>query len=301
MKRTVKLNLPYVSRYISGDSLNLKWLKAVTVNDNISARRLEWHDHNELELIFPLRGHYQYEFKGHKPVSLGSDNFIVIPSGVMHRLDEAIDPPGARIHIYLKDPAHRSSLGGTFTAAEYAVLYRTLSRRPLSSLRAPQRMKAALAPLGRIIIPDDEELSKEAKMRARFLCCLVLCECVAGSSSPAGRSDNHIFDEAVKWLERNYSSRIRMDRLIDHIGYSRPMFFDLFKRQINMTPGEFLRNYRIKKAKEMLSRTDMPALDIGKACGLGAPAHFSRLFKKMTGLTPLAYRQRKSHQSRSST
>lgn len=85
-----------------------------------------------------------------------------------------------------------------------------------------------------------------------------------------------------------------MDRLIDHIGYSRPMFFDLFKRQTNMTPGEFLRNYRIKKAKEMLLRTDMPALDVGKACGLGAPAHFSRLFKKMTGLTPLAYRQRKS-------
>ena len=290
MKRTAKLNLPYVSRYISGSSLNLKWLKAVTVNDNRSARRLEWHDHNELELIFPLRGHYQYEFKGHKPVSIDSDNFIVIPSGVMHRLDEAIDPPGARIHIYLKDPAHRSSLGGTFTAAEYAVLYRTLSRRPLSSLRAPPRMKAALAPLGRIIIPDEEHLSDDAKMRARFLCCLVLCECGSGSSS-----------EAVEWLERNYSSRIHMDRLIDHIGYSRPMFFDLFKRQTNMTPGEFLRNYRIKKAKEMLLRTDMPALDVGKACGLGAPAHFSRLFKKMTGLTPLTYRQRKSHPSRSST
>jgi len=127
------------------------------------------------------------------------------------------------------------------------------------------------------------------------------CECGSGSSSSAGRSDNHIFDEAVEWLERNFSSRIHMDRLIDHIGYSRPMFFDLFKRQTNMTPGEFLRNYRIKKAKEMLLRTDMPALDVGKACGLGAPAHFSRLFKKMTGLTPLAYRQRKSHPSRSST
>ena len=58
-----------------------------------------------------------------------------------------------------------------------------------------------------------------------------------------------------------------------------------------MTPGEFLRNYRLKKAKEMLSHTNMPVLCIGKACGLGAPAHFSRLFKKMTGLTPLAYRR----------
>ena len=50
MNKIVKL--PYVSRYFSGDLLNLKWLKAVTVNDNRSARRLEWHDHDELELPF---------------------------------------------------------------------------------------------------------------------------------------------------------------------------------------------------------------------------------------------------------
>ena len=45
--------------------------------------------------------------------------------------------------------------------------------------------------------------------------------------------------------------------------------------------------------KEMLSHTDMPTLYVGRACGLGAPAHFSRLFKKMTGLTPLEYRRQK--------
>ena len=290
MSKTVKL--PYVSRYFSGDLLNLKWLKAVTVNDSKSARRLEWHDHDELELIFPLKGHYQYEFNGHRPVSLGSESFIVVPDGVMHRLDEAIDPPGARIHICLKEPARRSC-AGTFTAAEYASIYRTLAIRPLSPLRVPPRLKAALTQLGRIIIPDDEELSEAARMRIRFLCCLALCECASSSSSAVDRSDSHLFDEAVKWLERNYSSRVHMDRLIDHIGYSRPMFFDLFKRQTNMTPGEFLRNYRLKKAKEMLSHTDMPTLYVGRACGLGAPAHFSRLFKKMTGLTPLEYRRQK--------
>ena len=77
MKHTVKL--PYCSRYFSGELLNLGWLKAVTVNDNLSARRLEWHHHDELELIFPLRGHYQYEFKRRRPVLLGSDSFIVVP------------------------------------------------------------------------------------------------------------------------------------------------------------------------------------------------------------------------------
>jgi len=291
MEQTVKL--PYVSRHFSGDLLNLKWLKAVTVNDHKSARFLEWHHHDELELIFPVEGHYQYEFKGHSQVALDSESFIVVPGGAIHRLDETIDPPGARIHIYLKDPSCRSSAGGTFTAAEYAGLYQSLSRRPLCGLRAPPRLKTALAALRMII--NKEELPQDDRMRARFMCCLVLCECVSGSLDPVDRPDSSIIEEAVKWLEHNYSSSFHMDRLVDHIGYSRPVFFDLFKSHTNMTPGEYLRNYRLKKAKEMLSQTDMPALDVGRQCGLGAPAHFSRLFKKMTGVTPLDYRQRKSH------
>ena len=76
-----------------------------------------------------------------------------------------------------------------------------------------------------------------------------------------------------------------------YFGYSRARFFALFKQQTKMTPSEYLRNFRIGKAKEMLVRTDLPAAHIGRACGLGDPAHFSRLFSRMTGYTPLAYRR----------
>ena len=83
MKHTVKL--PYCSRYFSGELLNLGWLKAVTVNDNLSARRLEWHYHDELELIFPLRGHYRYEFKEHRSAIVDNESFIVLPKATPHR------------------------------------------------------------------------------------------------------------------------------------------------------------------------------------------------------------------------
>ncbi len=290
MDRTIKL--PYVSRYISGEQLNLGWLKAITVNNNVSARRLEWHAHDELELIFPLRGHYQYEFKERRTVLLGDEGFIAIPGGVMHRLKESIDPPGARIHIYLKDPADRSTAKGTFTAKEYSQLYQTLSQHSLARLSVSPQLKSTLSPLSKIIVKGSDDLSESTRMRVRFLCCLTLCGCTSGNSSADGTSNGHTIDEAVKWLQRNYSSYVHMDRLTDHIGYSRPRFFALFKKQLNMTPGEYLRNYRIKKAKEMLLQTNQPAASIGKACGLGTPAQFTHLFKKMTGLTPLAYRQR---------
>ena len=292
MKQTVKL--PYVSRYISGEQLHLGWLKAVTVNNNTSARRLEWHAHDELELIFPLWGHYRYEFGRRRAVSLGNDSFVAIPGGVMHRLNEAIDPPGARIHVYLKDPADRSTAKGGFTAAEYSRLYQTLSRRPLTRLRVSPRLKSALSPLGRIITSDPPHLDGDAAMRIRFLCCLVLCGCVSRGSRTDGISDDRIIGEAVKWLERNHSSRMHMDRLVAHIGYSRSRLFALFKKQMNLTPLEYLRNYRIEKAKQMLMRTELPAASVGKSCGLGTPAQFAHLFKKMTGLTPLAYRTSRS-------
>ena len=288
------IKLPYVSRYFSGEHLNLGWLKAVTVNNNVSARRLEWHDHEELELIFPLKGHYRYEFQDRRTVSLGNENFIAIPGGVMHRLNEAIDPPGARIHIYLKNPAERSATNGTFTAAEYSRLYQALSRHPLTRRRVSPQMKAALLPLSRIVIPSAPELPETARMQVRFLCCLLLCSSASGGICTGDKTDNNILDEAVKWLEGNYSSCVSMDRLIEHIGYSRPRFFALFKRRTNMTPCEYLRSYRIEKAKEMLLHTKLSATEVGKACGLSEATQFSRLFKKMTGLTPLAYRQQKS-------
>ena len=288
-----KVKLPYCSRYIPGDQLKLGWLKAVTSNDYISARYLNWHAHDETELIFPLRGHYRYEFKKRHPVLVDSESFIVIPGGTVHRLDEAIDPPGVRLHLYLRKSADRPTDHGTFIGLEYSQLYQMLSRRTLKRIPVSPQLKAAVAPLGKIINQSPLPLSDLDGLQARFLCCLVLCNAAAKHANEKDKPPSQTFAEAVSWLERNYASAVNMDRLIEHIGYSRARFFALFREQTNMTPSEYLRNYRLEKAKEMLLATDLPAVTIGKACGLGDPAHFSRLFSKMTGHTPLDYRRQK--------
>lgn len=271
--------------------MKLGWLKAITSNVYPSARHLNWHAHDELEMIFPLRGHYRYEFKGRETVYVNNESFIIIPPGVQHRFTEAIDPPGGRLHLYLQSPSSRTAFGGTFTRQEYAHLYKSLSGRSLRSLPSSPQLKTATSSLGKLIAIDPHSLSDADRLHIRFLCCLALCNGATSTSPTTGKSTSQIFAEAVDWLKRNYSAPIRMDQLIAHIGYSRARFFALFKRQTKMTPSEYLRNYRLEKAKEMLMRTDLPANHIGKACGLGDPAHFSRLFSKMTGHTPLSYRQ----------
>ena len=290
MEQTVKL--PYCSRYFPGDQLKLDWLKAITSNDRASARHLNWHTHDELELIFPLRGHYRYEFRGRRSVTVDNESFIVIPSGTPHRMVEAIDPPGGRLHLYLRNPNDRITREGTFTAQEYARLYRVLSLRTLKSTPSLPLLKTIVSALGKIITQGPLPLTDDDVLQARLLCGLALCTSATGKAPAAKRSPSRIFAEAVSWLERNHSTCVHMDRLVDRIGYSRARFFALFKQQTKMTPSECLRNFRIGKAKEMLLRTDLPAAHIGRTCGLGDPAHFSRLFSRLTGYTPLAYRRR---------
>lgn len=287
-----KIKLPYVSRYFSGSEMKLAWLTAVTANDRTDARHLNWHAHDELEIIFPLRGHYRYEFKRKKTVSIDSESFIVIPSGTPHRLAEAIDPPGGRIHLYLKPPSLRRKAQFTLATAEYTQLYEMLLTRPLRRVPATTHLKTTVIPLGKIITQSPTPLTDSERLQARLLCCLALCYCATGEPSVQVRSPSRVFAEATRWLERNYPNEVHMDQLVDYIGFSRARFFALFRRQTGMTPAEYLRNHRLAKAKEMLLETDLPAGRIGKACGLGAPAHFSRLFTQMTGDTPLAYRQR---------
>ena len=290
MEQTVKL--PYCSRYFPGDEMKLGWLKAITSNDRVSARHLNWHTHDELELIFPLRGHYRYEFKGHRSVIVDNESFIIIPKATPHRMAEAIDPPGGRLHLYLRNPSSRIIPDGTFTAQDYARLYQAISRRTLKSIPSSPLLKTAVSALGKIINQSPLTLPDGEAMQARLLCSLALCTSATGKIPATNRSPSRIFAEAISWLERNHSTSVHMDRLVERIGYSRARFFALFKQQTKMTPSEYLRNFRIGKAKEMLVRTDLPAAHIGKVCGLGDPAHFSRLFSRMTGYTPLAYRRR---------
>ena len=290
MEQTVKL--PYCSRYFPGDQVKLGWLKAITSNDRVSARHLNWHTHDELELVFPLRGHYRYEFKGCRSVIVDNESFIVIPKDTPHRLSEAIDPPGGRLHLYLRNPSGRITPDGTFTQQEYARLCQTLSRQALKSIPSTPLLKTAIAALGKIVATGPIPLSDDDTMQARLLCGLALCTSATGKAPATNKSPSRIVAEAVSWLERNHSTCVHMNRLVERIGYSRARFFALFKQQTKMTPSEYLRNFRIGKAKELLVRTNLPAAHIGRACGLGDPAHFSRLFSRMTGYTPLAYRHR---------
>ncbi len=94
------------------------------------------------------------------------------------------------------------------------------------------------------------------------------------------------------WLQNHLSENIDQKSLADKMNVSQRTLIRRFKTELDLTPLAYLQNVRIETAKQMLENTGAPLTEIIERVGYFDVSSFSRLFKKKTGLTPYAYRQR---------
>ena len=78
--------------------------------------------------------------------------------------------------------------------------------------------------------------------------------------------------------------------LIVFMSMSLADFESKLKRITNKTPKEYISEYRIDKAKQMLAHTDASIADISFELGFANAAQFNRLFQEATEMTPSQYR-----------
>lgn len=97
-------------------------------------------------------------------------------------------------------------------------------------------------------------------------------------------------DYAVQMIEREYPENIKVSEICEKLGVSEPYLFRLFKTAFKKSPKRYISDLRISQGKMLLSETDMPVTDIGRAVGYEDVLAFSKFFSKATGMSPTAYR-----------
>jgi AraC family transcriptional regulator of arabinose operon len=75
------------------------------------------------------------------------------------------------------------------------------------------------------------------------------------------------------------------------VGLSPSRFRHLFKQETGSSPGQYLKDYRMRKAESMLQTTFFSVKELLKQVGLGSNSHFVRDFRKKHGMTPTAFRK----------
>lgn len=96
--------------------------------------------------------------------------------------------------------------------------------------------------------------------------------------------------EALIYIEHNFQNEITIEDIAGVCGLNRTYFGKIFKEALGKTPQEFLLNYRMLKAAELLKLTSLSIGDIGLAVGYANQMHFSRAFKNNYGISPREWR-----------
>ena len=101
---------------------------------------------------------------------------------------------------------------------------------------------------------------------------------------------DYYIKEAITYIEQNFQNDISVVDIANRLGINRSYFGRIFKQTLKQTPQEFLINYRMIKATELLRLTKMSIGDISKAVGYENQLHFSRAFKKIYNISPREWR-----------
>ena len=96
---------------------------------------------------------------------------------------------------------------------------------------------------------------------------------------------------AIEYITENYNRKIVNKEILEIANLSPYYFIRLFKKETGKTPHAYLLHLKIEKAKELLAFSNYSVTEICFICGFSEHSHFSKVFKKLTGSTPLQYRK----------
>jgi len=98
---------------------------------------------------------------------------------------------------------------------------------------------------------------------------------------------------AAAYLEGHFPEHVSLTQIADELHVSPFYLSHVFREEMGVTFSEYLARIRIKEAQRLLATTGLSIADVAARVGYREPNYFGRVFKKATGMPPLAWRRRR--------
>ncbi len=100
-----------------------------------------------------------------------------------------------------------------------------------------------------------------------------------------------LIKESVAYLHQNYKRTLTRTEIADELGMSEDYFSRAFSQELGISPWDYLNRYRVAQAKVLLQTSSDNMRKIARQVGFTDPAYFSRVFRRIVGLSPSVYRR----------
>ena len=103
--------------------------------------------------------------------------------------------------------------------------------------------------------------------------------------------DQAFMDKLMQLLEKDLAKpEMNIEAIAKEMAFSRSSFYRKIKGLTNISPADLIRNYRLKRAAEMILEGSWSLYEVSERTGFGNYSHFSVLFKKHFGTSPQSYK-----------
>ncbi len=128
----------------------------------------------------------------------------------------------------------------------------------------------------------DELESVLARLVRRFADCVFVLQKVKHAD---------IMHKAVRFIRENYHLKLSLEEVAAHIYLSPTYFSRLFKDEMKTSFVSYLTEVRVEKSKRLLADRSIPLVVVAGMAGFDDQSYFTRVFKKVTGLSPGKFRE----------
>ncbi len=110
-------------------------------------------------------------------------------------------------------------------------------------------------------------------------------------STSRKKSSTQYVNMAIQYIRHNYFHEISVQGIADHIGITRAYLSSCFSAAYSMSVQEYITEYRMNKAKDLLCGSRMKIREIAFSVGYRDELYFSKAFKKTFGVSPKRFRE----------
>lgn len=112
------------------------------------------------------------------------------------------------------------------------------------------------------------------------------------ASQISGKNSSLQLQNAIAYVEKNYSNNFKIVDLANECHMSETHFRRIFQEKMNMTPIEYVNFVRVRKACELIDKTDISMEDVAEKVGFATPSTFNRNFRRIIGTSPYQWKKR---------
>ena len=146
--------------------------------------------------------------------------------------------------------------------------------------------------LFRRIISETEQQEKGYPVILKSLFMELLLKMARPAQDTSAKNHNPTeIQEIIHYISKNYMNRIQLSDLAACVHLHPAYISKLFKKHTGQTISGFIITYRISEAKKLLLDTSRKIEDIAYSIGFYDLHHFSKIFKKQEGISPVKFRQ----------